>query len=177
MSRIAIIYRSKYGATKQYAEWIAKALNAELLEKSSVKPEDLSKYNIIVYGGGLYASGISGIELVTKNPCQNLVIFTVGLANPETTDYTKILNKNLPVELRSKVKVFHLRGGIDYGEIGPVHRGMMALMKKMAIGNKTTQQLSDEERTFVDTYGKKVNFINQEAILPLVNYVKDQLDA
>ena len=68
--------------------------------------------------------------MVTKNPVKSLIVFTVGLANPETTDYTEILDKNIPSELKAKVKVFHLRGDMDYKELSLVHRGMMAMMKK-----------------------------------------------
>ena len=130
MKNIAVIYKSIYGATKKYATWIAEELGAELLEQKKVKPNDLQKYDLIIYGGGIYASGISGIDLVTKNPVNSLIVFTVGLANPETTDYTEILDKNIPSELKAKVKVFHLRGNMNYKELSLLHRGMMAMMKK-----------------------------------------------
>lgn len=175
MKHIAVIYKSNYGTTKQYAEWIAEALGADIIERSSARPERLMDYDIVVYGGGLYASGILGVELVTKNPCNKLVIFTVGLADPETTDYTGILEKNLPVELRKSAKVFHLRGGIDYKKLSIVHRGMMAMMKKMTIGKKTDEELSEEERAFADTYGNQADFTNRQAIQPVIEYIRNEI--
>lgn len=172
--KIAVIYKSNYGTTKQYATWIAEALGAELFERNAVSPEMLAQFDMVIYGGGLYASGILGINLVTENPCKKLVVFTVGLANPSLTDYSAIIEKNLPAELRSCVKVFHLRGGIDYGTLGIMHRGMMAMMKKMTIGKKAYDELTDEGKAFIDTYGKKVDFTNRQTILPLVQYVKNQ---
>lgn len=74
----------------------------------------LEDYDVVIYGGGLYASGILGVERVTKTPCKNLVLFTVGLADSTITDYSLILDKNLPSEIRKNIKVFHFRGGIDY---------------------------------------------------------------
>lgn len=174
--KIAVIYKSHYGTTKQYAEWIAEALDAKLLERSSVKSEDISDYDLVIFGGGLYASGILGINLVTKNPPKELILFTVGLANPEETDYSKILDKNLHAELRDQVKVFHFRGGIDYKKLNIVHRGMMAVMKKMTIGNKDYTQLNNEERAFIDTYGKEVDFTKQNDITPLIDYIKNHID-
>ena len=73
--KIAVIYKSHYGTTKQYAEWIAEALDTKLLERSSVKSEDISDYDLVIFGGGLYASGILGINLVTKNPPKELILF------------------------------------------------------------------------------------------------------
>ena len=124
MNKIAVVYKSKYGTTKQYAEWIAEELGAPLFEVSSIKPLQLMDYDVVVYGGGLYASGIDGIKLVTKNPCKSLVVFTVGLADPIITDYSAVLAKNIPSERLPKVKVFHLRGGIDYGKLNLVHKVM-----------------------------------------------------
>ncbi len=90
--RALVIYSSKYGTTKQYAEWIAHELGAQAVPAGNVKPESLLEYDTVVYGGGLYAGGIAGVELVARNPCKKLVLFTVGLADPNTTDYSAILN-------------------------------------------------------------------------------------
>ena len=100
MKRIAVIYQSKYGSTRQYAQWIARDLGAQLLERSAVSPASLREYDVVVYGGGLYAGGIAGVDLVAKYPCPPLVVFTVGLANPAITDYSEILNRNFSPEQR-----------------------------------------------------------------------------
>jgi menaquinone-dependent protoporphyrinogen IX oxidase len=175
MKRIAVIYQSKYGATKQYAQWISRDLGAELLKRSSVSPALLQNFDVVVYGGGLYAGGIAGVDLVAKHPCPPLVVFTVGLANPAVTDYSDILNRNFSPEQREKIKVFHLRGAMDYSRLGPVHRGMMAMMKKMTIDNKAPEDRTDEDRLMLDTYGKSVDFLKEASILPLVEYVKGLL--
>ena len=174
---IAVIYRSKYGTTKQYAQWIAEALGAELFERYTIKAARLNDYDMVIYGGGLYAGGISGINLVTKNPCKKLVLFTVGLATPENTDYSEILKKNLSPEMRQSTKVFHLQGGIDYAKLGIVHKGMMAMM--MAITKNTAakkKEISNDDEEFMATYGKKVCLTNQQSIVPLVEYCKSQTD-
>lgn len=175
MKRVAVIYQSKYGATKQYAQWIARNLGAELLERSTVLPASLREFDVVVYGGGLYAGGIAGVDLVAKHPCPSLVVFTVGLANPAITDYSEILNRNFPPKQKEKPKVFLLRGAMDYGRLGPVHRGMMAMMKKMTIDPKAPEDRTDEDRLMLETYGKSVNFIDEASIAPLVEYVKGLL--
>lgn len=169
--KTAVIYQSHYGTTRKYAEWIAQALDADLLERSSAKPENLLDYDVIVYGGGLYAGGILGIDLVTKKPCRNLLVFTVGLADPAGTDYTGILEKNLPPELQSRIRIFHLRGGINYKKLSVVHRGMMAMMKRM-VAKKPAHERMEEDRFFLETYGGEVDFTDQETIRPIVEYVK-----
>lgn len=172
MKNIAVIYKSHYGTTKQYAEWISEELGATLLERREVTPADLQEYDLVIHGGGLYASGILGIDLVVKNPVNNLIVFTVGMANPETTDYTEIIQKNIPENLREKTKVFHLRGGMDYRKLNIAHRGMMAMMKKMSIDKKSEIELTNEDRAFKETYGGKVHFTDRATIAPLIEYVK-----
>jgi flavodoxin len=167
--KIAVIYKSAYGATKRYAEWIADELGAELLERKAVSKPHLAGYDIIVYGGGLYAGGIAGVDLLVKNPVKNLVVFTVGLANPVNTDYSAIMKRS---GLPAQTAVFHFRGGIDYSRLNLVHKAMMSMLKKTAFDKKPYDELSDEEKLFVDTYGGKIDFSDRASIKPLVEYVR-----
>jgi len=175
MKNIAVIYKSKYGTTKRYAEWIAQELSATLMEESQVKPSQLQSYDVVVYGGGLYASGILGQKLVAENPCKRLIVFTVGLARPEITDYSSILEKNFPPELLAKTKVFHLRGGIDYQKLSLVHKGMMAMMKKM-VTQKAGKEASGDEQAFLETYGGTVDFTDKKTIEPILAFVRGMIE-
>ena len=62
-----VIYKSKYGSTKQYAEWIADELNCLAVDAKKLKVDNLRNYDTIIYGGGLYAEIIAGVTLITKN--------------------------------------------------------------------------------------------------------------
>jgi len=169
--RILVAYTSKYGSTRKYAEWIAAALNTDLLAAQKVDPRTLGQYDVVIYGGGLYAGGIAGVKLVTQNPCKDLIVFTVGLADPNSTDYSAIINKNFTSELLAKTKFFHLRGGIDYKKLGPAHKIMMAMMKGM-IQRKPESEREADDKEFLDTYNSKVNFENKGTIDPVIDYVK-----
>lgn len=176
MNNVAIIYKSKYGSTKKYAEWITAELSGDLLEHSDVKIENLSSYNTIVFGGGLYASGINGVSLITKNfetlKNKNLIIFTVGLASTgDKSIFNPIIEKNCTEEMRKKIQFFHLRGGIDYKELNFFHKSMMAMLKTM-VSKKKPEELSEEDKEMLSTYGAKVDFTDINTIEPLVSYVK-----
>jgi len=171
VSKIAVVYKSKYGKTKRYAEWIAEALNAPLFENANMKPHQLGNYDVVVYGGGLYAGGINGVKLVTQNPCKSLILFTVGVADPKDTDYTLILEKAFTPEQLAKTKAFHLRGGIDYSRLSLVHRAMMAAMKKV-IEKKPLAERQSDDVGILETYGKDVDFSDKATIEPLVEYAR-----
>ncbi len=172
MKRIAVIYQSKYGSTKQYAEWIAEQLGAELLPRAQVKPADLAQYDAVIYGGGLYAGGIGGADLVLKHPVKRLALFTVGLGDPKTADYTHVIKQAFPAGVPDTVKVFHLRGGVDYARLSFVHRTLMTVLKKLMIDKTPPEKRTDEMRTIQETYGKKADFTDRDSIAPIVAYVK-----
>lgn len=67
MNKIAVVYASKYGSTKQYAQWIAEELSADLFESNKIPINELKEFDTIIYGGGLYAGTIKGINLIIKN--------------------------------------------------------------------------------------------------------------
>jgi len=170
MKKIAVIYKSKYGATKQYAEWIAETLEASLFEVSNIKSSQLMDYDIVIYGGGLYADGINDIKFVTKTPYKSLIVFTVGIFDPQTSDYSAVLSKNFTPEELSKIKIFHLRGNIDYEKLSMIHKGMVAVIKKLAEKKSPAERTSDDQ-FILETYGKKVDFIDKSTIATLVEYV------
>jgi len=176
--KILVAYKSNYGTTKQYASWIAEDLGtipgatADLKERKDALSSHINDYDCVIFGGGIYAGGILGSDLLAKSSCKNPVLFTVGLADPSTTDYSKILSKNFSPEKLQSIKVFHLRGGIDYAKLNFIHRGMMALLKKLTIDKKKSEELTEEDRLFAKTYGSKIEFTDHAAIAPLIDYVK-----
>lgn len=175
MGNVAVIFKTKYGHTKQYAEWISEELKCDLFEQSEITAEKMHEYDTIVYGGGLYASGILGIEIVTKNfnsiKDKNLVVFTVGLADPNIkSQFEPIINKNFTEEMQKRINIFHLRGGINYKELGIVHKAMMAALKS-SVKNKKGE-LTDEDRLMLETYGEQIEFTDKKTIDPLISFVR-----
>lgn len=178
MKKTAVIYESKYGSTKRYAQWIAEALSCPLFERREFPVQQLSEYEVVIYGGGLYAGGISGIKLITKNQTllsnKKVILFTCGLADPENPDnissIRKSLEKTLSPEMLNHIQIFHLRGGIDYPRLSFIHRSMMAMLRRMLL-KKDADSLTQEDRQLLETYGKCVNFTDPEAIRPIINYI------
>lgn len=177
MNKKVVIYESKYGSTKRYAEWIAEALSCPLFERKKFHPQDFLKYDVIIYGGGLYAGGISGIKLVTQNwnvlSSKKVILFTCGLADPKDpgniSNIRKSLTRTLSEEMLEHLCLFHLRGGIDYSRLNVLHRSMMSMLRRMLL-KKDIHTLRNEDRMLLDTYGKCIDFTDRESIRPLVDY-------
>ena len=177
MNNIAIVYKSKYGSTKRYAQWIAEETKGDCFRSSGIGIKKLMEYDTIVYGGGLYASGIAGISIITKNyeslKDKKIIVFTVGLASTDREEvFLPIIEKNFSKEMRDTIKFFHLRGGIDYKKLGIIHKSMMAMLKNI-ISKKNSDELSDDDRELLATYGGKVDFTDKNTITPLLSFLEN----
>lgn len=174
-----VLYGSQYGTTERYAKWIAEQMECEVRSYKNVKPENLEQYDTIIFGGGLYAGGLSGVKILTGNyeriKSKNIIVFTCGLADPNDTDnilhIREGLEKAMGKELFQQITLFHLRGGIDYKKLSLKHKAMMAMLHKM-LKNKDYDSLRQEDKDMVDTYGGIVDFVNLETALPIITYVK-----
>ena len=179
MNHAIVIFTSKYGATKRYAQWIAQALSCPLLEAKNCSKTELAKYDTIIYGGGLYAGGVNGIKLLPQNwqliSNKHVILFTCGIANPADTENTlqirQSLAKTLPAEMMEKLHIFHFRGAIDYAKLGLVHRAMMAMLRKMLL-KKDENTLREEDKQLVQSYGGRADFTDPASIKPLVAFVR-----
>ncbi|WP_440897011.1 flavodoxin domain-containing protein [Amphibacillus sp. Q70] len=172
MNNIVVVYKSKYGSTKRYAQWIAEETKADSFESSEIEIKKLMEYDTIIYGGGLYASGIGGISILTKNfealKDKKIIVFTVGLASTDRKEvFVPIIEKNFPKEIRDNISFYHLRGGIDYKKLGIIDKTMMAMLK-IIISKKNSNELTDDDRELLVTYGAKVDFTDKNTITPLL---------
>lgn len=179
MKKAVVIYKSKYGSTKKYAQWIAGELGADLMERDKVKLSALVNYDVIVYGGGLYAGGVNGISLLTKNfdsiKNKAIYLFTVGAS--DATDQQNIdhirsgIFRGMKPEIQKSLEIFHLRGGMDCPNMSLVHRVLMGLMIK-SLRKKPESQLQNDDREMLASYGHKIDFTDRLTIHPLVDAIK-----
>lgn len=176
MKKCVVVYESKYGTTKKYAEWIAADLEADLFERKAITAEALTGYDVIVYGGGLYAGGVSGLSFIIKNfdkiKDKRILLFTCGLGDPNVFENVESVRKRLakamPPEMQKIVEIYHLRGGMDYSTLSFVHRSMMSMVQK-SVAKKDPKTLTEEDVQMLETYGKAVDFTDRATIKPLVD--------
>ena len=175
MSNI-IIYGSNYGTTKQYAEELSRRTNIEVISFKNVKK--INDYDNIIYLGGLYAGGVLGMSKTIKKlnniSSKKIIITTVGLSDPtDETNKNNIRNNmksQIPKEIFEKAKIFHLRGGIDYSKLNFAHKTMMKLLYN-AVKNLPEEKQTAENRAMIETYNKKVDFIDFSSLDKIINEI------
>ncbi len=170
-----VIYKSKYGSTKTYAEWIAEELGCSVVDAKAVKPADLQDYDTIVYGGGLYAEMIAGVNLITKNfdklEGKKLVVYTTGLTPPEVREYydVMVMEKNFKPHMREKIKVFNFLGKMILDELSLPHRAAIKTLKKIMSAKENPNEM---EKMLIRLCEESGDFTDRAAIAELVHYVK-----
>ena len=171
-----IIYGSYYGTTKQYAEELSKRTNIEAISFKNVK--EINDYNNIIYLGGLYAGGVLGMSKTIKKlknvPSKKIIITTVGLSDPTDEINKKNIKDNIKRQILKKVfekaKIYHLRGGVDYSKLNFIHKTMMKLLHN-TVKNLSEEKQTREDRAMIETYNKKVNFIDFSSLDKIINEI------
>ncbi len=170
-----VVYKSKYGSTKTYADWIAEELGCEAVDAKNVKIDDLLKYDTIIYGGGLYAEIINGVILLTKNMSKlegkKLVVYTTGITPLKYREYydKMVIDKNFAPEIKDKFKVYNFLGKMIIDELTLVHKTALKTLKKIMSGKENPNEMEKLLIELCDTSG---DFTNKEAIKDLVKYVR-----
>ncbi len=172
--KTVVIYKSKTGFTKKYAEWIAEELSADIFNASKVNINTLNKYDTIIYGGSLYAVGIIGIGLIKKNinkiKDKRLVVFATGASPLRDNVINEVINKNFTVDEQKYIKFFYLRGGFNYNKLNSFDKFLMTLLK-LKMKNKKQEDLSADEKGMLAIYDKPVDFTDKKNIAKIIAYV------
>lgn len=172
-----VIYKSKSGFVKRYAEWIAAELGADLFEASKVTIGKLAAYDTVIYGGGLYISGINGVKFITRNldklNGKKVVVFATGATPSREADLQEVRTKNFTAEELQKIKFFYLRGGFDFNKLSIIDKVLMTLLKFKL---KRKKQPTADERGMLAAYGQPVDFTRKKNIDELIAYVRDFRD-
>lgn len=174
MSKV-VLYRSKYGATKTYAEWIASELGCEAIDAKNVKIDDILKYDTIIYGGGLYAETINGVILLTKNieklKGKKLIVYTTGITPLKYREYYDklVLEKNFTPEMLKQIKVYNFMGKMIIDELSFVHKSALKTLKQLMQGKKNPTEM---ETLLIELCDASGDFTDRDSIKKLLEYAK-----
>lgn len=170
-----VLYRSKYGSTKNYAHWIAKELSCEAIDAKGIDIDALMDYDTIIYGGGLYAEIIAGVSLITKNidrlSGKKLIVFTTGITPLDCREYYDgmVMEKNFKNGTEGMVKVFNYPGKMVMNELSLVHKTALKSLKKIMSKKENPTEM---EKLLIDLCDVDADLSDRSLIKELVEYAK-----
>lgn len=173
--RIAIIYVSQTGFTKQYAEWLAEEVNGECMPFAEAEKMDFSEYDAIVFGSWCFAGTIKKLDWFKGNLTQwsdkKKIVYAVGASPAENPELQGALEKIFTGEEWNQVSVCYCPGGLRYENMKMGSKVMMKMFTKMMASKKDK---TEEEKVMAEMIGKSYDISDRKYILPMVEFLKGE---
>jgi menaquinone-dependent protoporphyrinogen IX oxidase len=160
-----IIYKGKYGATQQYAEWLSKELRLPLLSPENLTASNLRLDDFIIIGSSVYMGRLLLKKWLKKNAdiLQNKKVFFFIVCGTPPTQNEKlevVAKNNIPAILKHSA-IYFFQGKMKSSKLSWMDRfalKMGAMLEKNPVTKKEMLQDFDA--------------VKKENINALVNAVK-----
>lgn len=171
-----ILYKSKYGATKKYVDWITEETGFESSEITKVKVADVIAYDVIIIGGGIYASGVAGLDFLKKNidtlKEKKIIVFCDGASPYEEKAINEVRKHNMKGELEG-IPFFYCRGGWDMASMSFVDRNLCKLLRK-AVAKKDPSEYEVWEAALMAAGENKCDWTDKKYIRPIIEEINKE---
>lgn len=175
MSKGIILYQSKYGSTKKYADWLMEKTGYDCVETKNVKVEDLRNYDVIILGGGVYASGIAGLQFLKKNINQlvdkKIAVFAVGASPYDENAIQQIRDKHFK-EALSNICLFYCRGAWDEDKMKFGDRTLCKMLQK-AVAKQNPDEYEPWQKALMCAAGQKCDWTDESYLKPLLKHIEE----
>ena len=168
--RTIVLYTSKYGAAETYARWIAEALGCRAVPLDKFSKKELQGYDTVIYGGGVQAGGIRGLEQFTKWIKGDLklrqmakrgtiseaeaaeigafdrqyYIFAVGISLDSEGNRLQLRDINFDKDWLRDLPCFFLPGAFDPAKLAGVDKAIIKVATKMFLDKPETQAAAED---------------------------------
>ncbi len=160
-----IIYKGRYGATAQYANWLATRLDLEASSAEGKAP-DPSGFDYLILGSSVYIGKLELTKWIRHHLdilYQKKVFFFLVSGTPagEVEKLKSYLRSGIPDDLRSSMEVFYLPGKLEIKKLSWWDRFMLRMGARLA-------KEPGVKQTMLTDY----NHLKPENLQPLVDSVK-----
>lgn len=174
MSRKGIVvYKSKYGATKKYAQWLCEETGFDMCEVSEAKIENLVEYEVIVFGGGIYASGVPVTGFIKKNikklVGQKIIVFCDG-ASPYEENAFKTIREHVMKDDLKDIPFFYCRGAWNMEAMSLVDRNLCKMLQK-AVAKKDPSDYEIWETALMEAGSDTKDWTDKSYLKPIIDEI------
>jgi menaquinone-dependent protoporphyrinogen IX oxidase len=161
-----IIYKSKYGATRQYAEWIGRELDIPVFESDALDSDQLNQSDYVILGSSVYIGKLLIRKWLNKNSNSILgkrtYLFVVcGTPANKKEQLNSYITESVPEKIRHKCKIYFLPGRLILNRLSWVDSILLKMGAWMAKSREAKEEMV-----------KEYNEVSKENIKELVNAVK-----
>ena len=167
-----VLYCSKYGTSKAYAELIGEATGFAVCAAANART--VQSADAVILCGGVYAGKIAGLRLLKKNAAKlqgkKVAVFAAGLS-PADERTTAALKRNLTGGLAG-IPLFYGRGAWKSGSLKSGDRFLCRLLHGMLAKKDASQYEEPWMQTFMESSGKDCHFTDRQYLLPLLEWLR-----
>ena len=161
-----VIYKGKYGATKQYAMWIGQELQLPVASADRFPVEELPKYDYFILGSSVYIGKLEIKNWLKKNfnvfPSKNIFFFQVAASPPEQIEKRESYNKaSLSPDILKKIRFYYLPGRMIMRNLSAWDRFMLKM------GARLTKDPVEKKRMLTD-----FDHVRKENAFPVIEAVR-----
>ncbi|MGN6417484.1 MAG: flavodoxin domain-containing protein [Pseudobacter sp.] len=132
MQNAIIIYKGRYGATRQYAEWLGEALQIPVAGPREINEEKVRRCDLLILGSSVYIGKLELSGWIKKHASiladKKLILFIVCATPPDETGKLREIEKNnVPASIRTGCRVFFLHGKMNMQELSWKDRVLLKL--------------------------------------------------
>ncbi|WP_312653948.1 flavodoxin domain-containing protein [Proteiniclasticum sp.] len=165
-----VLYKTRYGNTFQYAEWIAEELDWELRDLSEFKRSEIGIYDNIIFGTGVYMGKMNKNRKVLKwFKEEPIIIFACGGNNNNEKDIDVIRKRNFSEEQLRFHKFFYLPGGVDFSKVKGIPKRMLNVFRWVMEKKKSK---SGEEKAILGGFTHPTSFVAKKEIKPIISFAE-----
>lgn len=168
-----ILFQSKYGATRKYAQWLAAATGFALKETKKATLGDVHACEVVVLAGGIYASGIAGLSFLKKHMGElggrRVAVLCVGASPVDKAAFDAVAAHNLTGALVG-LPCFYARGAWRASAMTLVDRTLCGLLKK-AVAKKAPEACEPWERALMEAGDGDCDWTDRAYLAPLIDWI------
>ncbi|HEX7905150.1 MAG TPA: flavodoxin domain-containing protein [Chitinophagaceae bacterium] len=164
-----IIYKGKYGATRQYSQWLGWELNLPVVEADNMLGQKLKDFTYLLIGTSVYIGKLQISQWLRINRAALLdkKIFFFQVAGTPANQIDKLnsyYQSGVPEEIRKNSEVFFLEGKLIMQDLSRWDRFMLKM------GARLTGDPGAKKAMLTD-----YNHVTRERIIPLVKSVQQYI--
>ena len=175
MNKGLVLYKSKYGATKKYAGMLQTELACDICGIQKNHIYEWQRYDWIIFAGGIYASGIAGLDVLKKNykqlKAKKLAVLAVGASPFDEKAFAEIKTHNLKENL-ADIPVFYGRGAWDEEKMTWKDRTLCKMLQK-AVAKKDPASCEPWMQALLSSIGQKCDWTDRSYLAPLLSYIRN----
>ena len=171
--KVVVLYKSKYGSTRQYAEWLGESLQAPVFSIDGFSPSELAKYDLVIIGGWIRVGKITCAEFVIQNwealKDKQVAVYSVSATKPGEPEVLEFYKSSFPDHMREKIRFFPLWGRFQSANTADK---FLMLVPKTALRIKLLLAPTEGVRSRYRGITERFDHVERSALQPLIEYCK-----